>query len=48
LNIDGIVATTFDFVGATTSRPQASQLKSFDAPLSSPVKVGVDAGRLPK
>ncbi len=48
LNIDGVVATTFEFVGAAKLRSQDSQLKSFDAPLTSPVKVGVDAGRLPK
>ena len=48
LNIDGIVATTFEFFGAANSRSQASQLKSFDAPLSSPVKVGIDAERLLK
>ncbi len=48
LNIDGVVATTFEFVGAAKSRSQNSQLKSFDAPLTSPVKVGVDARQLPK
>lgn len=46
LNIDGILAAPFEFIGSEKSRSRDSQLKSFDAPLPSPVKVGVDAGRL--
>ena len=47
LNIDGIVAAPFEFVGSASSRSSDSQLKSFDAPLPSPTKVGVQAERLP-
>jgi len=46
LSIDGIVAAPFEFVGAATSRPNDSQLRSFDAPLPSPIKVGIQAERL--
>ncbi|HLQ46933.1 MAG TPA: hypothetical protein VK137_19475, partial [Planctomycetaceae bacterium] len=46
LSIDGIVAAPFEFVGAATSRPNDSQLRSFDAPLPSPTKVGIQAERL--
>ena len=47
LDIDGIVAAPFEFVGVVNSRSSDSQLKSFDAPLPSPTKVGVQADRLP-
>jgi hypothetical protein len=46
LNIDGIVAAPFVFVGSATSRPNDSQLKSFDVPLPSPTQVGIQAERL--
>ena len=48
LNIDGILAAPFEFVGSVMSRSRDSQLKSFEAPLPSPVKVGIDGERLPE
>lgn len=46
LNIDGILAAPFEFVGSEKSRSRDSQLKSFDAPLPSPVKVGIQVNEL--
>ena len=47
LDIDGLVAGTFEFAGPTSPRPHDSLLRSCDAPLPSTTQMGIDADVLP-
>jgi hypothetical protein len=47
LDIDGLVAGSFEFDGPASSQPSDSRLKSCDAPLPAATQMGIDAKVLP-